>query len=260
MRKKSFYVIAFVLLSVWLCYPQDYIQEKQYRVHSAKQAVAVDGTFFYVIDNSKITKYTLQGEQAGMWEDTDPERIKHLNSGLVIAGKLYCAHSNYPDVPMASSIEVFDTETMTHDSSISLGIDIGSCTWILPAKEGWYVFFAHYDGNGKESGKDVSWSQLVEYDNQWRRKQGWVLPKDLIEEIKPHSLSGAVLIGNVFYCTGHDARKCYLLELPDRGMRLKWINTINIPFHGQGIAVDPEGNLWGIDRKDKLVIKAVKQH
>ena len=34
------------------------------------------------------------------------------------------------------------------------------------------------------------------------------------------------------------------------------IDTIEIPFHGQGIAMDKKGNLWGIDRKNKLVIKA----
>ena len=37
---------------------------------------------------------------------------------------------------------------------------------------------------------------------------------------------------------------------------MRWTGTMDIPFNGQGIAIDSEGFLWGIDRKNKLVIKA----
>lgn len=252
-----------LLLALWMlfalnayAYGQNYRLEKSFKVRSARQAVAIDQTSFYTVCNREVNKYSLAGEWIAGWKESDMEKIKHLNSGIVIDGKLYCAHSNYPESPMASSIEVFDTRTMQHIESISLGIEIGSCTWLIPKEDGWYVFFAHYDNKGKEPEKDATWSQLIAYDKQWVRQRGWTLPKDLLAKTRPNSLSGAVMIDGKFYCTGHDEQEAYILTIPDRGMNLEWSGTINIPFKGQGIAVDEEGNLWGIDRKENLVLKA----
>lgn len=252
------FILLAILASCGFAYSQGFTVEKTFRVGSVHQAVAVDGHWFYTISNREINKYTLDGEWVAGWKEADLDKVKHLNSGVVVDGKLYCAHSNFPEVPMASSVEVFDTKTMQHAESISLGINIGSCTWIIPKEKGWFVFFAHYDNNGREHEKDVSLSQLIEYDNHWVRKRGWTLPGALVEKVRPNSLSGAVMINGTFYCTGHDAEEAYLLKLPDRGMNLLWTGTVSVPFKGQGIAADKENNLWGIDRKEKLVIKAVR--
>lgn len=235
---------------------QEYKEVKRFSVESVRQAVAVDTQFFYSIDNSRIARYTPDGNLQQVWEESEPKRIKHMNSGIIVGDKLYCAHSNYPEVPMASSIEVFDKYSLTHIESISLGIGIGSCTWILPKTNGWYVFFAHYDRNGGEPGRGVEWSQLVEFDTEWRRMKAWTLPDSLIAEIKPYSLSGAIMKDGMFYCTGHDEKKCYLLAIPDRGMQLEWKGSVSIPFAGQGIDMDAEGHLWGIDRKGKYILKS----
>jgi hypothetical protein len=255
--KKIYTIVLCILLfrMNWLS-AQNFEEVQRFKAVYADQAVAVDNHHFYAIANNHISKYTLEGDSITTWHEPNKERIRHINSGIVINDKLYCAHSNFPETPMASSIEIFDTKTLTHLQTISLGIDAGSCTWILPGKNCWYVYFAHYDKNGAQPGYDVSWSQLVQYDLQWKRSQAWILPKELINEIRPHSLSGAVLIDSVFYCTGHDAKKCYLLAFPPYGMRMEWIDTISIPFHGQGIAMDNYGNMWGIDRKNKFVIKS----
>ena len=45
-------------------------------------------------------------------------------------GKLYAAHSNYPEWPMTSSLEILDAETMEHVGSHSFGIQWGSLTWV----------------------------------------------------------------------------------------------------------------------------------
>lgn len=259
MRRRNLLLLLSVFMPAFFTYAQvHYTIEKVYPVRSGSQAVAVDKNNFYAISNREIGKYTLDGEWIAEWAETDRQKIKHMNSGVVVRGKLYCAHSNFPEVPMASSIEVFDTQTMRHIESISLGISIGSCTWILPKKNGWYVFFAHYDKGGKEPDRDARWSQLIEYDKKWNRKRGWTLPDSLLEEVRPHSLSGAVLIDGVLYCTGHDKQEAYLLRIPDRGMNLEWTDTINIPCKGQGIALDKDGCLWGIDRKNKQVVKSVQ--
>lgn len=263
MKKRSIILALACLAMTNICFSQTqhrYKEVKRFRAQYANQAVAADGKYVYAIQNTHITKFTQDGDSITTWHEPNKERIRHINSGIVIGHKLYCAHSNFPKTPMASSIEVFDTRTMQPIESISLGRNIGSCTWVVPGKKCWYVFFAHYDRHdpkhGGEEGKDVSYSQLVQFDKKWRRQQSWILPKALIEEIRPTSLSGGILIGDVFYCTGHGAGKCYLLKLPRYGMTMEWIGTIEIPFDGQGIAQDKKGNLWGIIRKEKQVLKA----
>ena len=248
-------LLLFISLWTFNMYSQQYVETRNYDVFSANQAVAVDNEFFYAISNTRIIKYNKQGDSITSQSyapSSSASGLKHLNSGVVVNKKLYCAHSNFPSLPMASSIEIFDTETLEHCGSISFGIDIGSCTWILPSDDGWYVFFAHYEK--MQPDRNVSWSQLVKYDFDWTKKQAWILPKELLPKLIPHSLSGAVLIDGLFYCTGHDAKECYLLKIPDKGSYLEWKGTVPIPFGGQGIAVDESGNLWGISRKEKKII------
>ena len=228
----------------------------------SNQGVAVDDVYVYGIGNQQITKYSKDGDSLAVWKESDSRLIKHFDGGIVVNGLLYCSHSNFPQIPMASSIEVFDTKMLEHVKTISLGIEYGSCTWVVPGDDCWYVCFAHYDNNGeKADGKvirDASWTRIVQYDNQWRKLQGWILPPELIEEIRPMSLSGGLFVDGKFYCTGHDARKMYVLEFPTYGMRLIWTDTVEIPFNGQGIALGNDGSLWGIDRQSKLILKAVR--
>lgn len=239
---------------IFNAHSQTCIELERYKSIAARQAVAVDKNHFYAINNHHIVKYSLSGDSITEWKDSIPNSLLHLNSGVVIDRKLYCAHSNYPELPMVSSIEVFDNKTMRHIESISFGIEYGSCTWIEKGDGCWYVFFAQYENKSQEKGKTVAWSQLIRFDKQWRKTQAWVLPKALVEKVRPYSISGGILINHTFYCTGHDAQECYLLTLPQSGSTLKWTNTIAVPFHGQGIS--QYGNyLWGIDRKKREVIK-----
>ena len=91
----------------------------------------MDADHFYAITNRRIGKYDKRsGEQVGFWEGEAEGPIIHLDGGIVLDGQLYCAHSNYPGVPMVSSTEIFDTETMDHVGSHSFGIFGGSATWL----------------------------------------------------------------------------------------------------------------------------------
>ena len=49
---------------------------------------------------------------------------------MLMDGKIYAAHSNYPDWPMTSSLEIWDAETMKHIGTHSFGIQWGSLTWV----------------------------------------------------------------------------------------------------------------------------------
>src|SRR5688500_11967166 len=81
----------------------------------ARQGPAVDQSHLYVIDNRTIGKCSKEtGVIVSKWEGDPEGPIQHLNAGMVRDGRLYAASSNYPALPMISSIEVWDVETMRH--------------------------------------------------------------------------------------------------------------------------------------------------
>lgn len=260
MKKSMFAIIVLLTALTGTVSAHGYETVKTYNCPDATQGVATDGKYFFAIGTKSFAKYTVQGDSIATWKEARPEFIHHFDGGIVIDGLLYLSHSNFPQVPMASSIEVFDPETLTHVKTISLGIDNGSCTWVVRGDGCWYVCFAHYDRNGGTAGGEVlknnSWTQIVRYDDDWHRTAGWTVPGELLEQLSPNSLSGGLYVDGRFYCTGHDAQKLFILEFPPVGMCMKLAGTIDIPFKGQGIALDSDGNLWGIDRKKKTVMMA----
>lgn len=230
---------------------------KTFKVDQAQQAVAVDEAFFYVINNSSIIKYRkTNGEKIAAWDGSADGIIKHLNSGIVIGDTLYCSNSNFPESPMVSSLELFNTETMQHIGNHSFGIMIGSATWIEQKDGYWWAAFAHYEGSGSSEGKGTAWTQLVKFDSKWRRLEAWIFPKELIHKMTPYSSSGGVWGSDgLLYVTGHDHPEVYVLALPNKGFTLEWVKTIQVPITGQGIAWDKwqKRTLWGINRKEKMV-------
>ena len=140
----------------------------------ARQGVAADARHFYAVDNTVVAKYEIaSGRRVGAWTGPRNGPIRHLNSCLVDSGRIRCANSNYPQTPMASSIEVFDAATMTHADSHSLGMrDEGSLTWFDRWRGGWIAGFAHYDQTGGVPFKDHRFSSVVTFDAEWRRTGG----------------------------------------------------------------------------------------
>jgi hypothetical protein len=234
---------------------------REFQVEEAKQAVAVDATHFYVINNSTIRKYTkAEGTLVGTWDGTK-QGIVHLNSGVVIKGKLYCANSNFPDQPMTSSVEIFDARTLQHTDTHSFGIaQHGSLTW-LDQKDGyWYVGFAEYSGRNASAGRDGRWTSLVRYDRDWRQLEAWVYPQNLLERFAPMSNSGGSWgRDGLLYISGHDYPEVYVLKLPASGYTLEYLRTLPVPIAGQGIALDRTVKnkpvLWGINRAKHTVIR-----
>lgn len=164
---------------------------RRYAAPEARQAVAVDSTHFYAITNREIGKYDrATGARVAHWRGEDAGPFIHLNSGVVIDGRLYCAHSNYPGVPMVSSIEVFDTTTLQHVDSIPLGLGHGSATWVDRHDEAWWVAFANYAGRGGEPGRGPEYTLLVRYDETWRQTGAWAFPADVVARWDGMSTSG----------------------------------------------------------------------
>lgn len=233
---------------------------RRFKAREAHQGVATDGRCFYAISNRAIGKYRIEtGERLGGWMGEKDGPIVHLNAATVRNGRLYGAHSNYPGVPMLSSVEIWDTATMQHVDSHSFGIDAGSLTWLAWRDGRWLACFAQYAASSTATGRNPSWTQVVQFDDRWRRMAGWVFPPELIERFAGNSSSGGAFGPHGFlFITGHDARELYVLEFPKAGSVLRWMDTVPISAEGQAFDFDPAdpANLFSISRRSGEVILA----
>lgn len=224
------------------------------------QGVAVDEDFFYAFNDNAITKHRKEdGAIVDIWDGSKDARIKHLNSAIVIKNKLYCAHSNFPESPMASSIEIFDTRTLEHIGSHSFGIFAGSATWIDERDGYWWVAFANYSGKHAIGGRDNRWTSLMKYNKDWNVVESWMFPENVLKAFAPNSNSGGTWNeAGLLYITGHDKPEMYVLKIPDAGYALEYTKTIPVINEGQGIAFDRSEKgrevLFGISRKGNEVI------
>ena len=225
---------------------------KRIKAEEAHQGVAVDAEHFYAITNAAIGKYRKDnGERVGGWKET-AGRIKHLNAGIVLDGKLWCAHSNYPEMPMKSTVEVFDPKTMQHLESIDLTSVGGSLTWVDLRDGWWYACFAQYAKTG-----DPARTRVVRFDLNWKQAAEIRFPSEAVAKFGKNSSSGGSFgPDRHLFITGHDAQELYVLDLPVEGDVWTWKTAIPISAHGQAFAWDrsqPE-ILYSIDRKTKEVI------
>ena len=232
---------------------------RRFKAKEANQGVAVDAEFFYAIDNHAIGKYRkTTGERAGGWEGGKDGPLKHLNAGVVLDGKLHCAHSNFPEMPEKSSVEIWDASTMQHVGQHVFDKPPGSLTWAVRRGDAWFACFAHY-----RKTSDPAHTVVVKFDAQWRQLASWKFPAALIERFAGNSSSGGDFgpDGHLFV-TGHDARELYVLDLPDSGGELLWRTTIPISAAGQAFAWDRDstGVLCSIERKTREVIVSRIHH
>ncbi|MCC6982318.1 MAG: cycloisomerase [Bauldia sp.] len=239
---------------------------RSYDAEYANQGVGVDAEFFYAVDNEEIGKYSkATGELVDSWIDPEGGPAIHFDSAVVVDGLLYASHSNYRQWPMTSSIEVFDTATMEHVDTHSLGIQRGSLTWLDYHDGSFYGTFANYDNSGLAVIGDVEVTpygdklntQVVRFNADWQVVEGWVIPPEILERFEVMSNSGGSWgpDGNL-WLSGHDPREAYVMQLPEMGSELVWIATVPIEIEGQGIAWDRSADvptLLGIVRPDRRV-------
>lgn len=230
----------------------------RFKVPEAKQGVAVDDSFFYVIDDRQIAKYEKgTGKLIKKWMDEENGPFIHLDSGAIIDGMLVCAHSNYSGVPMTSSVEIWDPKTMDHMKTHSFGIRWGSCTWIDRHQGYWWAAFAHYDKLKKKNLTDNTYTTLVKFDDQWRMQEAWVYPQEILERFDGMSNSGGSWgPDGRLYITGHDRSELYVVDFPTAGSELRLIEIIPIGNRGQGIAWDrtDPGVIYTIRKKEREVV------
>ncbi|MEE9189375.1 MAG: hypothetical protein V3U16_01230, partial [Candidatus Neomarinimicrobiota bacterium] len=198
-----------IIINSTICFCEDekFSELMRFNAKEARQGVAVDENFIYVIGTREIGKYDkVTGNFITSWNENENGPIIHLDSGAIIDGRLYCAHSNYPKVPMTSSVEVWDAETLQHIGSHSFGIRWGSCTWVDYYDGYWWAAFAHYDKWKSETGKGTEWTTIVKFNEEWHYVNAWVFPDEVIERFRPKSNSGGSWgPDGLLYCTGHDS-------------------------------------------------------
>jgi len=138
---------AFLLIFAPAAFAKSALQQVgEFIIPEANQGVGVDDKYFYAVDNQKIGKYEKKtGKLVGKWEGPKGGPIIHLDSAMLLDGKIYCAHSNYNEWPMTSSVEIWDAETMEHVGNHSFGINWGSLTWLDFYNGYWWATFANYD-------------------------------------------------------------------------------------------------------------------
>ncbi len=239
--------------------PGGWVMAAELAAPEAHQAAAADQRFFYAINNTTVAKYD---RQTGRRVSVSEGEARHLNSGWIRDGQLYCAHSNYPQTPERSELRVVDLKTMRLSVFKDFGESAhGSLTWAVHHDGFWWCNFARY---GDQNHRTV----LVQYDDDWRQLAVWRYPPEVLAELGSYSVSGGIWRSGQLLTTGHDDRVLYRLRLPDQSatpdgqgdqqpQALEYIDTVPAPFTGQGIAEDPAtGGLVGIDRARRRIVVA----
>ena len=223
---------------------------RRWKPRGANQGVAVDAHHFYGIGNYVVGKYDkITGARVAEWVGLRGGATIHLNGGLIQDGQLVLAHSNFPQLPMASSLEYFDPVTVQPVKSVSLGIRHGSLTWAEKKDGFWWACFAHYNDQGTAAGTDNRSTLFGKFDDQWNLLESWIFPAQVVTNWgKSSSSGGSWGDDGLLYTTGHDEKELYVLRLPKMGVALEYVTTIEVPFEGQS---------WAWDRSDKRVIYGI---
>jgi len=265
-----FHAVIFLIVSAMIVAFAIAEEETPFKTFPVKasQGVAVDGTYFYAISNTKITKHDKEtGAQITAWE-ANPKHaaqthFKHMNSGTVIDGKLYAAHSRFPIAPNENTFEIFDVdgENLKHETTIPMPGDHGSLTWIDRKNDSWWVCYAVY---GKPENRKT---KLVKYrfeNGKFIEQQTWLFPQETVAKWGTMSCSGGSWGPNgKLYITGHDNAEVHVLEI-DSTSTLLHLRTQPVPgIFGQAIAWDRSAEtptLWGIVKNKHVSLTLFATH
>lgn len=226
----------------------------------ATQAACADATRAFAISNGTVAVHDrITGRLLS--EGTSPG-TKHLNSGFIHDGSVWCAHSNYPLTPHESDVRVFDPIAGSLSVYHRFRDPPGSLVWCVrrpsndevESADGWWCCFAHY---GAQNHRTV----LIEYSNEGdgfdREVRRFTFPRSVIDDFDQMSASGGIWDGDTLLVSHHHFKVVYRLAIPEQGSELRLVEVLGCPFPGQGIAKDPtSGGLVGIDREKRAVVFA----
>ena len=248
-------VMALVIAPALLSAQPTLKQIAEFTVPEANQGVGVDADYFYAVDNTTLGKYDKKtGALVKRWSQEKGGALIHLDGATVIDGKIYCAHSNYPEWPMTSSLEIFDAATLEHVGTHSFGINWGALNWVDLHDGFWWMVFANYDqplGPNKTPYGYKANTQMIKFTLDFKMVEAWTLPKSILDKFEQMSNSGGSWGPDGFlYLTGHDPAELYKMRLPKAGSVLELVGTIPMNIRGQGVAWDRSdpGVVYGVIR------------
>jgi len=218
----------------------------------ATQAAAADERHVYAISNTTVASYDRR--TGALVRTGTAADAKHLNSGFVHDGLVYCAHSNYPAEPPESEIRVFDPESGELSLHYRFVDPPGSLVWCVRRGGNWWCCFAWYRA---ENARTV----LVEYAAGGLREEvrRFTFPAAVVADWDGMSASGGIWDGDTLLVSHHHFPVLYRLALPESGGELRLVEALACPFPGQGIAADPCGGLVGIDRGCRRIVFADRE-
>ncbi len=248
-------VTALVIAPILLFAQPTLTRIAEFPAAEAGQGVAVDAGHFYAIDNTTIAKYDkATGRLVKHWVQEKGGPLVHLDGAVVREGRVYAAHSNYPQWPMTSSLEIWDATTLEHIGTRSFGISWGSLTWIDFHNGFWWLVFANYDqpyGPDRTPYGNKLNTQLIKFTPEFQTVESWTLPRSILDQFGVMSNSGGSWGPDGFlYLTGHDLGELYQMRLPSAGSVLELVATVPMAVRGQGIAWDRSdpGVIYGVVR------------
>lgn len=251
----AFAALLFLISAATVTAAPSLKQIGEFVIPEANQGVGVDDRYFYAVDNQKIAKYEKRtGKLVKKWQGEKNGPIVHLDSAMLMDGKIYCAHSNYSEWPMTSSVEIWNADTMEHIGNHSFGINWGSLTWVDFYNGHWWMTFANYDrpyGPGKTPYGHKATTQMIKFSADFKYLESWVLPKAILDRFEDMSNSGGSWGPDGYlYLSGHDPAEIYRMRLPKAGSVLELVDVIPMNIRGQGIAWDrsERGVIYGIVR------------
>ena len=218
-----------------------------YDAKEAKQGVAIDSKYFYAINNNSIGKYSRKSGKRVLYKKVP---FKHLNGGKIVNGDLVVVN-NPAGKPEQNALIWLDPSNLQVVDVMQMSFIQGSLTWFDWAWDKWWVCDARY-------GKKVKDTTIYCFNEQWEPMGFWKIPKSLVGDLEPYSLSGGAWFGDHLYVSGHDKPEMYLLELPKDKLHAKLIQTVQVCFDGQGFVFERgKGKIyvWGIRRDDSVVVR-----
>ena len=219
-------ICALILLYIILFRDDEELRvatDRVYKVKEVKKGVAIDDRYFYTISDSHIEKY---GRKTGKKILSKKLPFKHLNGGTFVNGDLVVIN-NPPRNPEHNAIVWIDPKTLGLIDIMPLPQVKGSLTWIDWAWDKWWLCDAH--------GKNTA---IYCFNDDWTLEGYWKLPKEVIKNTKPRSLSGGAWFGEYLCVSGHDKPELYILELAYDKLQATLLKTIPICFDGNGFAFE----------------------
>ena len=235
----------------------------------AVQGVAVDARHVYTVSNRAVSRHdgasgARERRRVFARDAAGPGApIVHLNGGVVHAGRLYAAHSDWPRVPTASAVEVFDTATLARVASHPFGTRRGALTWLDRHAGRWWAVFTDYGRvppPAERGARELVGTRLVAMDEAFAILRVWRFPGALLRRLAPMSNSGGSWgPDGRLWLTGHDRAEAYVVVPPADGDALEWRATVALPgVEGQGIAWRRDAEapaLYGVRRSRRHVVR-----